>query len=425
MSWSGGIQGASPGRSAYVTLRPVAARLADAPAASDPGQVKDIDARRSAARDAYQRGHAQRAADLQAEVLRLGEETGQATVDDTLFLGLALTNVGRQADAVTCLRNGLARYPDHAALHENLAVLLLATGSPTEAIEAAERALALGSDSPNVLDCLTEAHARIGRIDLAVTHGRRALEAKDRKFGSAAPIVRVPSGAVPVFNPNNPDENVIAYCLWGNQPRYHVPLLENARIRAHLFPAWRIRVYHDSTVDPSYLSLLRERGVDLRVMSLPPDVPAHRKLLWRFDVASDPAVRRFLCRDADSLLTVKERVAVDAWLLSDFPFHAMRDWYSHTDLLLAGMWGGVGGILPPVQDLVAAWRGWRVEHDHVDQDLLSETVWPIVRGHVLIHDSVFAPCLGSVPFPPFGHLPPSMHIGQNAFVHFEAAGGSP
>lgn len=412
-----------------MTLRPVAARVGNA-GQGDAGvgvtpATGDIPAQRLAARDAYQRGQARLAVDLQRAVLRSAEATGQATEDDYLFLGLALTNLRQQPDAIACLRDGLARYPDNAALHENLAVLLLGTGAQAEAIAAAERALALGSDSPNILDCLTDAHARIGRTDLAIAYGRRSLEAKDRKFGAATPIARVPTGLLPVFNPNNPDENVIAYCLWGNQPRYHVPLLENARIRAHLFPAWRIRVYHDATVDPSYLALLRERGVDLRVMRLPPDLPEHRKLLWRFDVAADPTVRRFLCRDADSLLTVKERVAVDAWLASDYPFHAMRDWYSHTDLLLAGMWGGVGGILPQVQDLLAAWRGWRVEHDHVDQDVLAETVWPIVRGHVLIHDSIFAPCLGSVPFPPFGHLPPSMHVGQNAFVHFQATDGQP
>ena len=139
-------------------------------------------------------------------------------------------------------------------------------------------------------------------------------------------------------------------------------------------------------------------------------------------MVADPAVKRFLCRDADSLLTVKERVAVDAWLRSPFWFHAMRDWYTHTDLLLAGMWGGVGGILPDTAALLRAYSGWRVEHDHIDQDVLAEAVWPVVRGKILIHDSVFAPCLGSVPFPPFGALPPGHHIGQNAFLHFTRAG---
>ena len=122
------------------------------------------------------------------------------------------------------------------------------------------------------------------------------------------------------------------------------------------------------------------------------------------------------------MLTVKERVAVDAWLRSDFHFHAMRDWYTHTDLLLAGMWGGVGGILPSPAALLRGYSFWRMENNHIDQDLLTETIWPAVRRNVLIHDSIFQPCLGSVPFPPFGNLPDGHHIGQNAFLHFSKAG---
>ncbi len=96
----------------------------------------------------------------------------------------------------------------------------------------------------------------------------------------------------------------------------------------------------------------------------------------------------------------------------------MRDWFTHTDLLLAGMWGGVGGILPPPAALLRGFKGWRVETNHIDQDFLSETVWPIVRHDVLIHDSVFTGCLGSVRFPPYGALLPGAHIGQNAFPQF-------
>jgi hypothetical protein len=57
----------------------------------------------------------------------------------------------------------------------------------------------------------------------------------------------------------------------------------------------------------------------------------------------------------------------------------------------------------------------------VDQDLLSDTVWPTIRGSILIHDSVFTGTLGARPFPPFGALPAGSHIGQNAFVHFNPA----
>ena len=42
-------------------------------------------------------------------------------------------------------------------------------------------------------------------------------------------------------------------------------------------------------------------------------------------------------------------MAVDEWLTSGRYFHVMRDWFIHTDLIIAGMWGGVGGALPSLE----------------------------------------------------------------------------
>ncbi|MGE0222875.1 MAG: tetratricopeptide repeat protein [Acetobacteraceae bacterium] len=429
MSWSGGNDSVwpQPGlagaiqHGALAQAASVTVTFAAGPPHSTPQPPTALEDLRRLARDAYAVGEVQEAHDLQQQVIAAARAARAQTADDHLFLGLMLYGMGRLEEGVATLREGLGFDPANPAMHENLGVFLLALNDLPGSIAACQQALAHGSDSPNVHDCLADAFNRLGRVDLAVQSGRAAMEAKDRKFGSRPPLVAIPAGLPPAFNVLNPAENVIAYCLWGNEPRYQVPLLENVRLQPHLFPGWTIRVYHDATVDPSYLDTLSRGGAQLRAMALPPNQPVHRKLLWRFDVISDPTVKRFLCRDADSLLSVKERVAVDAWLQSYCYFHAMRDWYSHTDLLLAGMWGGVGNVLPDLPTLLGAYTAWRVENDHVDQDVLAETVWPTIRHSVLIHDSIFAPCLGSVPFPPYGQLQPGFHIGQNAFMHFAPA----
>lgn len=405
--------------SAIVSLRQTGSVPELPPAAPASRTLDDL---RRIARDTYARGASLEAVNVQQHVLNAAKAAGTPIVDDFLFLGLLHYSIRHLADGIATLRDGLVYFPGTAAMHENLGVFLLAQGDCAGAIAESQRALASGSDSPNVHDCLADAFNRIGQTDEAVKEGRASLEAKDYKFGKRPPLAAIPSGPPPPFNPLNPAENVIAYCLWGNEPRYHVPLLENVRILPHLFPGWSIRLYHDATVSSAYLADLAAREVQLRPMILPPAVSAHRRLLWRFDVIADPAVRRFLIRDADALLSVRERVAVDAWLQSRYHFHAMRDWYSHTDLLLAGMWGGVANILPGPASLLLAYDGWRVENDHVDQDVLAETVWPTIRRAVLVHDSVFTGCLGSVPFPPYGLLPPGFHIGQNAFLSFTRTG---
>ena len=378
-----------------------------------------LDQQREAVRQTYGRGALDEAIASQRGVINAALTANALLPDDYLFLGLLLYGRGRLAEGFAALREGERRFTECAPIQENLGVFLLQTGDSAGAIACCRRAIELGSDSPNVHDCLCDAYGRIGRLDLAVGAGRAALEAKDRKFGGRAPVATIPDGMPPSFNALNPAENVIAYCLWGSDHRYLVPLLENARIQPHIFPGWTLRLYYDASVPAHYLGQLAGHGMQLVARALPPDVPQHRRLLWRFDVIADPAVRRFLIRDADSLLCVKERVAVDAWLQSRCHFHAMRDWYSHTDLLLAGMWGGVANILPPTERLMQSYQAWRVENDHVDQDVLSETVWPTIRRSCLIHDSVFTGCLGSVPFPPFGDQPPGHHIGENAFMHFK------
>jgi hypothetical protein len=214
------------------------------------------------------------------------------------------------------LRDSLVHFPEDPALHENMGVFLLASGEPAASVAACRQALAAGSASANVYDCLCDALSQLGQVEAAVQAGRAALEAKDRMFGGREPVVRIPAGPPPPFNPSNPAENVIAYCLWGNEPRYLVPLLESVRILPHLFPAWSIRVYYDTTVDHNYVIGLGQRGVQLRQLILPPGQPGYRRLLWRFEAIRDPSVKRFLIRDADALLNVKERVAVDAWLAS-------------------------------------------------------------------------------------------------------------
>lgn len=373
---------------------------------------------RQIARDSYARGDLTEAINLQLKVVA----AGPPTVNDALFLALMLFATRDLAGGIKVLRDSLADFPDNPALHENLAVCLVTAGEFDAAIAACRQALALGSASPNVYDCLCDALNRTGQTAAGIAAGRTALEARHLRFGGREPVVPMPSGPPPPFNAANPAENVISYCLWGNEPRYLAPLLENVRILPHLFPAWSIRVYYDATVDHHYITDLGKRGVQLRQMILPQGQPGYRRLLWRFEAIRDPSVQRFLIRDADALLNVKERVAVDAWLDSDRYFHAMRDWHSHTDLILAGMWGGVGNILPSPTELFRASTSWRVENDHIDQDILSDTVWPTICPSILIHDSVFTGTLGSVPFPPFGHLPAGSHIGQNAFVHFSRAG---
>lgn len=47
-------------------------------------------------------------------------------------------------------------------------------------------------------------------------------------------------------------------------------------------------------------------------------------MFWRWLVAEDPDVERFLIRDVDSRLNEREARAVDEWILSGKAYHIMR-----------------------------------------------------------------------------------------------------
>ena len=87
----------------------------------------------------------------------------------------------------------------------------------------------------------------------------------------------------------------------------------------------------------------------------------------------------------------------------------MRDYVQHTDLIQAGLWGGLGGIFPSLDVLLKQFVLRQMPHPMIDQQFLMYHVWPTVRQSVLTHDSCFG-VLGAKPFPAdFGNA--GQHLG--------------
>jgi hypothetical protein len=83
-----------------------------------------------------------------------------------------------------------------------------------------------------------------------------------------------------------------------------------------------------SDVDSSILRRLRETGEHVEIMNYTLQEEAFGPkfgMLWRFTVAADPTVDRFIVRDVDSRLNYRERLAVEEWIQSGRPIHIMRD----------------------------------------------------------------------------------------------------
>jgi hypothetical protein len=171
--------------------------------------------------------------------------------------------------------------------------------------------------------------------------------------------------------------------------RYLRGAIENALAMPLIYPGWEGIFFVDETVPEDVRLALTELGGQVRVQ--PPGQPQRQKLAWRFLVANEAGVGRFLVRDVDSVVNQRERAAVDEWIDSGRLFHVMRDWWTHTDLVLAGMWGGIAGLLPPIPALLESYRPPHMETPNIDQWFLRDILWPCLRQSCLIHDRCFNP----------------------------------
>jgi len=331
---------------------------------------------------------------------------------DVLQLSYYVFLCGDPAGAAAFLDRVRPAYPRHPELLSNLAVCMSRGGRPAEAVERARELLAIEPRNVLAHDTICSALHQLGDFAGAAHAGTRALALKDGEHARATPGWHLPQGQAAELADRPGCEHVIAFSLWGHDPRYLRGAIHNALEAPGIYAGWALRFHVDETVPADVRAALTELGADVRLEA--PGQPLRARLGWRFQVANDPAVGRFLVRDVDSVVNERERHAVDEWIASGYWFHAMRDWWTHTDLLLAGMWGGVAGVLPPLATMLSRYSPQAMETPNVDQWFLRDEIWRYVRQSCLVHDRCFRP-QGSRPWPdpdPTG----SLHVGQNVFA---------
>ncbi len=294
-----------------------------------------------------------------------------------------------RAGLVFC-REYLKRRPGDVEMLNNACACCTKLGKYREAVGYAESVLAVDPDNADACDILAHAYGRLQDMTKAREAGTRALVLKDRAVSkaSAETSLHQPAGTEVFLREARQKKSVCAFSLFGASPRYLRGALYNVLVAKELYPGWVMRFYLDETVPEDFRRLLR--GLDAEVVEQDAGASRDRKLCWRFLVASDPEVGRFAVRDCDSGFSLREAVVVGEWLASGRLFHVIRDWYTHTDLMLAGLWGGYAGVLPDMQSLLDRFfADNRTLTPNIDQLFLGRCVWPAARSSCLVHDRFF------------------------------------
>ena len=185
--------------------------------------------------------------------------------------------------------------------------------------------------------------------------------------------------------------NIISFSIWGDNQAYLDGVIANVEIAYVIYPDWQCRVYYDSKVNKRIIRRLKILGAETVEYK---GRGSWDGLFQRFLPIVDPAVDRFIVRDTDSRLNEREKAAVDAWVESGVPFHAMRDHRWHNVEIMGGMWGCISGFIPDFESLVCQWDNFDVKG--TDQQFLAKYIWPLVRESSIVHDRY---CHGFITLP--------------------------
>lgn len=279
-----------------------------------------------------------------------------------------------------------------------------------ESVMAIQQAITLEPDDIPTRNALVITHYLASDHDAAVAQGHTALGMKDtlatKRFNALGFSSDLPRVDKP-FNVSDRNKNIIAFSLWGDDPVYTHGAIINAQMAPNIYPSWQCRFYCDESVPAPIRKELARLGSDVQMIE--DKGLSDFKTIWRFLVADDENVDRFICRDTDSRLNIQEAAAVDEWIKSGQPFHVMRDHIYHMEVMLAGLWGGITGVLPSVRELANTALGYRRNRWN-DQELLRDVIWPMIRDRSCVHDSVYQ-FRGSKDFPPYCRLPNQIHVG--------------
>ena len=139
------------------------------------------------------------------------------------------------------------------------------------------------------------------------------------------------------------DKKVISYSIYGINSDldisrgFYKGIFVNLELAKTVYPGWVIRVYIPNNEPAEFINKLIEiKDIELFLIDTNTCLRALRYL-----PNDDPQVSIWISRDLDSIVTFREKAAVDDWLINypDKELHIMSDHPSHTWTIPAGMFG--------------------------------------------------------------------------------------
>lgn len=142
---------------------------------------------------------------------------------------------------------------------------------------------------------------------------------------------------------NHPNKKIISYSLYGintsleNDRGFYKGIFVNFDLAKTVYPGWIIRVYMPDNEPIEFINrLIQMTDIELFLVNTNVCLRA-----IRFLPNDDPSVDIWISRDLDSIVTFREKAAVDDWITNypDKELHIMNDHPHHSWCMGGGMFG--------------------------------------------------------------------------------------
>lgn len=178
-------------------------------------------------------------------------------------------------------------------------------------------------------------------------------------------------------------KKVLSFCLWGENPTYNIGAIRNAEIAKSLYPDFECWFYiHKETVPIKTIDIL-EKMDNTKVIFKYGELSSSKPLMWRFEAIDDNDVELMMCRDTDTRILFREKLAVDEWLNSDKIFHIMRDHPHHSSHILAGMFGTKK--VPEISSWGSLMNKIVQKNIDYDQEFLKYYIYNNIKDNSVVH----------------------------------------
>lgn len=180
---------------------------------------------------------------------------------------------------------------------------------------------------------------------------------------------------------NKTNKKIISFSVYGKNRIYQAGAEKNVQEAKEIYPDWICRFYCHKDIK----NLEKLKSLDCEVLVVDSKIP---EMFWRFLAADDPDVDVFISRDTDSVVSHREKVAVEEWLNSDKMFHTMHDTEDgHWSKVMGGLWGlklPFNGSMESMIDSQVSLKNYNFAYND-DQNFLTKKILPMYENSWCAH----------------------------------------